>query len=328
MVLAVVVVLALIAVILDKRHRRHLIMAALWALPPMLFWGLKLGNSARHMMAAVAVLLFLVAIVITSRIRVVTLRVAVVALLLTMNYVLGPAKGNTISPTSQLHALNGHVQEYVDNLHRGGRAFAVFPVPSKMFVGGPGAAYALHEVMSRSKALESHENDDPSSALEIEFAEKWPRYVATYGEGVVYVVGITQVPAPYGMQPMEKWFCFSIEPGIKTKNNMTVWRPYVQDAVRQDPESVHGWAVAAGLRVEAGLALSEIGRLEEALEMFEEALAARPNNGDAMWNTAMLYAHFGRFAEARQLLDSFVARHPDHPRVDMVREMIEELGGQ
>jgi regulator of sirC expression with transglutaminase-like and TPR domain len=47
-----------------------------------------------------------------------------------------------------------------------------------------------------------------------------------------------------------------------------------------------------------------------------------------MWNTAMLYAHFGRFAEARQLLDSFVARHPDHPRVDMVREMIEELGGQ
>jgi hypothetical protein len=326
--LAAVVVLAVVVVIMDKRHRRHLMLAALWALPPMLFWGLKLGNSARHMMAAVAVLLFLVAIVITSRIRVVALRVAVVALLLTMNYVLGPAKGDTISPTSQLHALNGHVQEYVDRLHRYGKSFALLPVPSKMFVGGPGAPYALHEVMSRSKELESHENDQPGSALEIEFAEKWPRYVARYGEGVVYVVGITQVRAPYAMPKLDKWFCLSIEPGILTINNMDLWRPYIEDAVRQDPESVYGWAVAAGLRSEAGLALADIGRLEEALEMFEEALNGQPNHADAMWNAAMLYGHFGRLTEARQLLDRFIARHPADPRAETAREMRAKIEGQ
>lgn len=327
-VLAFVTGVAVVAVILDKRYRRHLVLAALWALPPILFWGLRLGNSARHMMAAVAVLVFLAAIVITSRLRTVVLRLAVVALLLTLNYVFGPAKGDSISPTSQLHALNGHVQEYVDNLHRRGKSFALLPVPSKMFVGGPGAPYALHEVMSRSQEVASYESDEPDSPADIEFAERWPRYVATYSEGVVYAVGIMQVAAPYNMPGMEKWFCLSIEPGIKTRNNMVVWRPYINEAVLRDPKSVENWATSAALKNEAALALTEAGRLEEALEMFEETLAARPNHVDAMWNTAMLYAHFGRVAEARRLLDRFVRRHPDDPRAEIARELREELGGQ
>jgi hypothetical protein len=320
-------VVAIVLAAIDKRQRRYLLPAALWALPPILFWGLKLGNSARHMMAAIPVLLFVVAVVLVSRIRATVLRVAIVVLLVTLNYVLGPPKGDSISPTSQLHALNSHIQEYVGNLHKGGKAFAVFPVPSKMYVGSPGAPYALHEVMARSRELETYESEETSTPLEIEFAERWPSYVARYDEEVVYVIGITQVTAPYNMPPMEDWFCFSIEPGILTKNNVMKWRPYIFEAVREDPTSVYDWAIAVGFRTEAGLALNDAGRYGEALAMFEKALAKRPDHPDAMWNAAMLYGYFGRRAEALKLLERFASRHPEDPRAEMVPELRQELGG-
>ena len=35
--------------LIRRRHMRQLLLVALWALPPVFFWGLRLGNSERHM---------------------------------------------------------------------------------------------------------------------------------------------------------------------------------------------------------------------------------------------------------------------------------------
>lgn len=305
--------------VVRRRHLRELVMTVLWALPPILFWGLKLGNSSRHMMAAICVLMFFVAVVLSGWIRG-ALRVSVVVLVLTLNYLLGPGDGDAISPTPTLHVLNREVQGYVNNLHDGGVAFATFPTPAKMFVGGPGAPYAVFEVMTRAKAIETHESDDPpTDQLDVELAENWPRYVAEYDNGS-YVIGITQVVAPYKMPPMEKWFCFSVEPGIMTRNNMAMWRPYIQEAIQNDPKSADTWTINARLRIEAGIALTEVGELQQALRYFEEALSARPDLADALWNTAVLKAHFGQERQARRLFERFVKQHPNDPRAQIARD--------
>jgi tetratricopeptide (TPR) repeat protein len=135
---------------------------------------------------------------------------------------------------------------------------------------------------------------------------------------------IKQVTAPYKMQPVDEWFTVSIEPLIGTRNRMTRWRPFINDAVRQNPKSVEEWATSGELKAEAGLALTETGHLEEALKMFEAALAARPDNSDVLWNTAMLSGHFGRIDEARKLLERFVSLHPNDGRVEKARELLRE----
>jgi hypothetical protein len=295
------------------RHRRELVLVALWALPTVLFWGLKLGNSARHMMAAVTVLMFLAALVVRTRVRTGWLLGSLTVLLLTMNYVLGPSKGNSISPTSQLHALRKTVQDYVANLHEGARAFALLPMPAKLFVGGPGAPYAVFDVMSRSKTLESYKSDDPEEEGD-ELAEKWPRYVAAYDDDKVYLIGVRQVASPYRMEPLNDWFAFSNESAISTVNDMRIWQPYMNDAVREDPQRAFDWATTVSLRLVTGVALMDTGQHGEALAMFQDALSIAPNDPDVLWTMAMLLGELGRIPEYRERLIQFLRYHPTDER--------------
>ncbi|MDH3217450.1 MAG: hypothetical protein OEN01_14400, partial [Candidatus Krumholzibacteria bacterium] len=58
------VVVSIVYCLIRRRQLRALTLVLLWALPPILFWGLKMGNSLRHMMCPFAALLLLPAIVI------------------------------------------------------------------------------------------------------------------------------------------------------------------------------------------------------------------------------------------------------------------------
>lgn len=307
-----------------RRYTRELLLVALWALPTIVFWGLKMGNSARHMMAAVCVLVFLAALVVLRRIRTPWLLGSVTACVLTLNYVLGPSKGNSISPTTQLHVLKDVVQKYVGNLHEGGRSFALLPMPAKMFVGGPGAPYAVFEVMTRANKLVSYEGDPEAEETTGELVERWPRYVATFPDNKSYVIGIKQVPSPYHMPPMDDWFAFSNEGAISTTNDMRIWQPYLTEAVRENPERAFEWATTVSLRVVTGISLAEAGHLEEALAMFQEALYVVPNDADALWNAAMLLAELDRIPECRERLTQFLRYHPKHEFAPVAREKLAE----
>jgi hypothetical protein len=319
-VVYVLCVLAIAYCVMMREHTRELVLVALWALPTVMFWGLKLGNSARHMMAAVAVLVFLAALVVRTRIRAVWLLGSVTVCVLTLNYVLGPPKGNTISPTSQLHILRRVVQDYVGNLHEGATSFALLPMPAKMFVGGPGAPYAVFDVMARAKAIEAHPSDAPDEKGESGLVEQWPRYVATFPDDKIYIIGVRQVASPYRMPPMDDWFAYSNESAISTMNDMRIWQPYLNDAVREHPDRAFEWATTVSLRLITGVAFMETGQHGKALQMFTDALAVAPNDPDVLWSTAMLLGELGRIAEYRQRLTQFVRLHPNDERAAVARE--------
>jgi hypothetical protein len=321
------VVMSVAYCLILRRHRSQLILIALWALPPILFWGLKLGNSARHMMAAVSALVFLIAIVFTTLVRSLWLRGALVVLALTVNYMLGPPEGDSISPAPRLTELKQGIQGHVTKLQEGAVTFALFPVPAKRFVGGPGTPYSVFEVMSRAVELETYEGGTAGDGP-LELAEVWPRYVATYEDGSVHTVSFQHATAPVRITYVENWFLFTFEPDIVTTNDMRVWRPFIQDAVRSDPQSVYGWAERATLKIEAGLALAEIEHYDEALTMFREALKVRPNSADALWNTAILMAHFDRPADARRLLSKFLQFHPNDPRAELGRAQLRAMDAE
>ena len=302
-----------------KAFRRQTLFALAWALPPLLFWGLKLGNSARHMMAAVCALTFVIALVGVPRLRTPRMRWAALAGVFVLNYALGPATGDSVSPTPRLHALNADLKTFASKLHNGARGFATLPVPAKMFVGGPGAPYAMFEVMTRSAEVKASRDDREINEL----AEEWPRYQVTYHNGEKYNIGIMQVRAPFEAPGMEEWFAFSFEQNIVTRNNMATWRPYLNEAVREDPASASDWAINAQFKIDAAVALTEAGRIEEALSFFEGALEDRPNLPDAMWGVAVLSLELGRREAARQAFARFVQVHPRDPRADLARQ---ELG--
>jgi tetratricopeptide (TPR) repeat protein len=245
---------------------------------------------------------------------------AAVMAVVVLNYVVGPPTGSATVPTSRLHVLDNSIQVYVNNLHVGAAAFAEFPVPAKMYFGGPGAPHFLYEVMRRSQELDVFEDETPESIPEMESADKWPRYAATYREGVVYTVGITQVRTPYAARSPDRWFGLSSEPGIAVENDMSLWWDYIHDAVRQDPASVHGWSTLPDLKIMAGLALAEAGEYAAALELFEAVLVDRPRSPDAMWNLAFLYAQFERFEEAERISSRFLRIHPNDPRAETLRQ--------
>jgi len=58
---AIILLALLHGVVSDPKRRRETWALAAWGLPPMLFWGLKTGNSARHNLPALAPLILLAA---------------------------------------------------------------------------------------------------------------------------------------------------------------------------------------------------------------------------------------------------------------------------
>jgi len=114
---------SLSAALVRRRQLGVLAFALCWALPLLLFWGLKMGNSARHMMAGFCPLLFVGAAVTVEMLKSPRLRWPVVAAVLAANFFISPA-GGTISPTANLFKLNRIVENFAYVRHTFAKAFA------------------------------------------------------------------------------------------------------------------------------------------------------------------------------------------------------------
>jgi tetratricopeptide (TPR) repeat protein len=68
-----------------------------------------------------------------------------------------------------------------------------------------------------------------------------------------------------------------------------------------------------------GYALDELGRLEEAISCFDEALEINPRYAVAWGNKGVALAQTGRAEEAIFCLKRFIELAPDHPMADKVR---------
>jgi asparagine N-glycosylation enzyme membrane subunit Stt3 len=157
-VLFIVIVVTLLYGVLAGKYDRPLAMALMSGVPTMLFWQFRSGNSARHLMAAYAVLLFAVALVLSRpyhRPRLRWLLWGSVAVLLLWNYKSAPPAHILRSPSSRLIGSHAHVQSAVDQYHEAGRAFVAIQSNKKLYYGTGTRPYAQWEVFADAVRFET-----------------------------------------------------------------------------------------------------------------------------------------------------------------------------
>jgi tetratricopeptide (TPR) repeat protein len=82
--------------------------------------------------------------------------------------------------------------------------------------------------------------------------------------------------------------------------------PYLEDARNQDPNSIDMWI---------GLARCyyELGRDDESLKLYQQAIAQNPANWDAQYYLGRIHLENGRYAQAVEPLDAALKLKPDDP---------------
>ena len=200
-----VAILSIAYCIIWRTHLRSLLLILVWALPPILFWGLKYGNSARHLMASYSVLMFLVAIIIVTLIEKKRMQILLIALLLTSNYWISPSEGGLGSPTSQLHRLTVSIHAFSDYRHRVSSAFADVEVDQKLYVGAPTIPYIVWESILKAQSFD--------------IAQMAPKVFRLKRENnTVNLLRVDEAKSPSTVGPENDWLVFSLEPGIKVLN--------------------------------------------------------------------------------------------------------------
>jgi len=156
--------------------RRLLLLALLWSVPPQIVWGMKFGNSARHMMAPALPLVALVGVALAGRFRRARWPWLIAAALLAGNYfstARDPAKADpaaqlagsedamqrhvdalytdTVVPSTRIFESALGIQERVAALHARGREFADLPGQKKLLVGLGTNPYALYELLADAR---------------------------------------------------------------------------------------------------------------------------------------------------------------------------------
>ncbi|MBF0182248.1 MAG: tetratricopeptide repeat protein [Magnetococcales bacterium] len=79
----------------------------------------------------------------------------------------------------------------------------------------------------------------------------------------------------------------------------------LDEALRLRPDFVDA-------RINRGMALTELGRLEEAEESLREALRRQPEDARALGNLGVVLKRLGRFVEAGECFERVLAVHPGH----------------
>jgi hypothetical protein len=118
----------------DKRRRWVSFGAAAWGLAPMLFWGLKPGNSARHNLPAFAPLVFLAVLMLFQLVNYRSLRAWIlIAMLLTLGQ-MDLTGNNSVTPRVDVLLATQQVENATGALHEKARQFMNSPNPKKAII--------------------------------------------------------------------------------------------------------------------------------------------------------------------------------------------------
>jgi hypothetical protein len=201
--------------LIRRRHRLLLVFALSWALPLLLFWSLKMGNSARHMMAGFCPLMFLAAVMAGEVLKNSWARWAVVLVILAGNY-FSSSDGGTDSPTAELHRLKNIVNEFTQMRHPIAQAFVeVDGVENKVYAGSTTIPYVEFEAFVYAESFSIVQLDPKMYRLEPK--GKRPQFLQ-----------IQKVMSPALIGPSDNWFLFSMEPGVNVKQKKK-WLKYFDD---------------------------------------------------------------------------------------------------
>jgi hypothetical protein len=141
------VILSVIYCFVCRRNLRILFLALLWGVPPILFWGLKMGNSVRHLMASCSVLIFLAAVVFVSIIKNMRWALPIIAVLLLLNYFTSPEERLRFQSGGGLIKSRNDRQHMVDEIQKAGKTFVTLPDRRKLYIGGWSIPHVVWEVL-------------------------------------------------------------------------------------------------------------------------------------------------------------------------------------
>ena len=131
---AVIVVALVYGLVSGGTRARTTLALAIWGLTPMLFWGLKPGNSARHNLPAFAPLVLVAASFLFELANFKTARAWVLIGVLGVIAWLDTSGPNSVTPNVNLFTATRGVEGSTSSLHARSREFALLPSPKKAII--------------------------------------------------------------------------------------------------------------------------------------------------------------------------------------------------
>ena len=136
--------------VIGGRFRKQTLLALLWSLPPILAWGIRFGNSARHNVPAFPPLVLLCAIFLFEIVKYDVRRAAVlVTATMLASYCSNTAGENSLRPQSNLLGLTETMTRFTRALHKNAGEIADSPEQKRAIIGGYVDAYTEFEILSR-----------------------------------------------------------------------------------------------------------------------------------------------------------------------------------
>ena len=148
-----VIVLALCyGLVIGDKLRKQALLALLWGLPPILSWGVRFGNSARHNVPAFPPLVLFAAIFLFEIVKHDKRRGAIlVAATMFLSYFSNTAGENALKPQSNLIALSDDLKKFTQSMHDKASVVAETPGVKRAVIAGYADPWTEFEVMSRAK---------------------------------------------------------------------------------------------------------------------------------------------------------------------------------
>jgi Dolichyl-phosphate-mannose-protein mannosyltransferase len=156
---------------LDPKKRGVVLMIAVWALPAILFWGMRDGNNSRHLMASYVGAAPLIVFALWRVAKAAHIRAAALAVVIVANYVTAKPTYDTVLPSTRLIESRQLLAARVAELEGLGRALAA-PGDRKAILASWTQPYLIAPML-----------DDAASIQVVERTPLDERYVLTRADG-------------------------------------------------------------------------------------------------------------------------------------------------
>ncbi len=157
-VFLVLFAIAIIAALRSPKDRNIAILALLWILPIVLFWGLRPHNSARHLFPAVVPMALVLGWAATRVSATSRGRLALALTIVVSNYIWIPPMGSTVAPSTQILNSTAVLQRKIDGLMVMGRGIENSGATDHVIIGNGFLPYMVFNVL-RNAGMISIEAD-------------------------------------------------------------------------------------------------------------------------------------------------------------------------
>jgi hypothetical protein len=178
-----IAIIATIVLIWDRKYLPIIFWLTLSAIPIVFFWGLRVGNSARHNLLPIIALVILLTLPLGTKYKNIWALILVVMCL--SNYVIITPSSSTIKPSGQLVASSKLIKQQILYLEDEGRSIAGLPEEKIAIIGnGPAQPYYLFELFRK------HGLDDIDIGFELKPAFPRIKFQDDLTQAYVWIYGI------------------------------------------------------------------------------------------------------------------------------------------